>query len=210
MSRRGFQIQFMRIHLLLLPVAALVAVSVGDVAVAQEAPTPKTVQKPAAQVIQKQEKPKVVPRVMEKVSPDITRIVVSLSKQRAVLFVGEEVAIDTPVSTGKRKGMTPAGQFAVMEKDADHRSSLYGDFVNSRGAVVRGGVSTRIDSAPSGTRFRGAPMKYFLRLTGDGVGMHIGILPGYPASHGCIRLPADIAPLIYNAVKVGTVVVIEE
>jgi lipoprotein-anchoring transpeptidase ErfK/SrfK len=52
-------------------------------------------------------------------------------------------------------------------------------------------------------------MKYFCRLTGGGVGMHIGILPGYPASHGCVRLPAEIAPLIYKNVKVGTPVRIE-
>lgn len=47
-------------------------------------------------------------------------------------------------------------------------------------------------------------MKWFMRLTDSGVGMHVGILPGYPASHGCIRLPADIAPLIYQKVGIGT------
>ena len=72
------------------------------------------------------------------------------------------------------------------------------------GRVVRAGVSLKIDSAPSGTHYVGAPMKWFMRLTDDGVGMHIGILPGYPASHGCIRMPADIAPLFYQKVKVGT------
>ena len=52
-------------------------------------------------------------------------------------------------------------------------------------------------------------MRYFMRLTDSGVGMHVGILPGYPASHGCIRLPAEIAPLIYSKVKLGTPVTIE-
>jgi len=66
-----------------------------------------------------------------------------------------------------------------------------------------------VDSAPSGTRYRGARMKWFMRLTDSGVGMHVGILPGYPASHGCIRLPADIAPLIYRKVGIGTPAVIE-
>ena len=69
---------------------------------------------------------------------------------------------------------------------------------------MRAGVSLKIDSAPSGTHYEGAPMKWFMRLTNEGVGMHIGILPGYPASHGCVRLPAEIAPLIYSKVKVGT------
>ena len=101
--------------------------------------------------------------------------------------------------------MTPSGDYKIMEKDSDHRSSVYGDFVSSRTwRVVRAGVSTRIDSAPSGTVYRGAPMRWFMRLTNDGVGMHSGILPGYPASHGCIRLPDEIAKLFYTKVKIGT------
>jgi len=47
-------------------------------------------------------------------------------------------------------------------------------------------------------------MLYFMRLTNEGVGMHVGILPGYPASHGCIRMPSEIAPQIYVRVKLGT------
>jgi len=47
-------------------------------------------------------------------------------------------------------------------------------------------------------------MKWFMRVTDDGVGMHVGILPGYPASHGCIRMPSVTAELFYNHVKVGT------
>jgi lipoprotein-anchoring transpeptidase ErfK/SrfK len=168
----------------------------------------KTKQKPASELISKQAKPKVVPRVLDTATPDNTRIYVSLSKQRAYLLVGDEVAIDTPVSTGKRAGMTPKGSYTVLEKDKDHRSSVYGAFVNSRGLIVRAGVSTKIDSAPSGTHYVGAPMKWFMRLTGDGVGMHVGILPGYPASHGCVRMPEDIAPLFYDHVKVGTPAVI--
>ena len=96
-----------------------------------------------------------------------------------------------------------------MEKDKNHHSSLYGDFRDSRGRVVRAGVSARIDSAPSGTRFVGAEMKWFMRLTGDGVGMHVGILPGYPASHGCIRMPSQAAELFYTHVKVGTPVEVQ-
>jgi lipoprotein-anchoring transpeptidase ErfK/SrfK len=69
-------------------------------------------------------------------------------------------------------------------------------------------VSSRIDSAPSGTHFVGAPMTWFMRLTDEGVGMHVGILPGYPASHGCIRMPPAAAEMFYNHVKVGTPVVV--
>src|SRR5438270_720670 len=56
--------------------------------------------------------------------------------------------------------------------------------------------------------FIGAAMKWFMRLTGDGVGMHVGILPGYPASHGCIRMPGEGAKLFYDHVKVGTPVTV--
>jgi lipoprotein-anchoring transpeptidase ErfK/SrfK len=124
-------------------------------------------------------------------------------------MTGDQIYIDTPVSTGKRAGMTPTGNFRVMEKDPDHRSNIFGDFVDKNGRTVRTGVSTKIDSAPSGTHYVGAPMKWFCRLTSGGVGMHVGILPGYPASHGCCRLPAEIAPLIYQKVKVGTPVEIQ-
>ena len=156
------------------------------------------------QLIAKQAAPVVNKSVLAQTTPDNASVIVSLSKQRAYLYAGNLVAIDTPVSSGKKAGFTPTGSFAIMQKDPNHRSNIYGNFLDSRGRVVRGGVSARIDSAPSGSHFEGAPMFYFMRLTSEGVGMHIGILPGYPASHGCIRLPAEIAPQIYAHVKVGT------
>jgi lipoprotein-anchoring transpeptidase ErfK/SrfK len=145
------------------------------------------------------------------VTPENSTVIISLSKQRAYLKArdSDQIYIDTPISSGKRAGMTPTGSFTVLEKDPDHRSSIYGDFVDGRGRVVRSGISLKVDSAPAGTRYLGAPMKWFCRLTWNGVGMHVGILPGYPASHGCIRLPADIAPLIYQKVKLGTPVTVE-
>ena len=76
--------------------------------------------------------------------------------------------------------MTPTGSFSVLEKDPSHKSNIYGNFVEAGGRVVRAGVSLKIDSAPSGTHYVGAPMKWFMRLTEMGVGMHVGILPGYP------------------------------
>ena len=163
----------------------------------------------ASDLIRRQAPPSVNPSYAEAVTSENSTVVISLSKQRAYLMAGGEVYIDTPVSTGKRAGMTPTGSFQILEKDPDHRSNIYGDFVDRRGRVVRAGISLKVDSAPSGTRYLGAPMKYFMRLTHSGVGMHIGILPGYPASHGCIRLPAAIAPLIYRKVKIGTEVTIE-
>lgn len=157
----------------------------------------------AGEFIRKQDPPMISARLMEKVTPDNSRVLISLSKQRAWLMLGEEAVIDTPVSTGKAAGQTPTGKFSVVEKDPDHRSNLYGDFRDRKGRVVRAGVSLKIDSAPSGTHFVGAPMDWFCRFNGA-IGMHVGILPGYPASHGCVRLPREIAPRIYEKVKIGT------
>jgi lipoprotein-anchoring transpeptidase ErfK/SrfK len=136
--------------------------------------------------------------------PENASIIVSLGRQRAYVMAGREVAIDSPISSGKRAGMTPTGNYTIVQKDKDHRSTVYGNFVDSRGRVVRAGVSLKIDSAPSGTHFEGAPMTYFMRITWEGVGLHVGILPGYPASHGCIRLPFEVAQATFYKVRVGT------
>lgn len=171
---------------------------------ARPAPPLKQPMRKASDLISRQAPVKVNQGVYDSLSPDQSRVVVSLSKQRAYLLHGADIAIDSPISSGKRQGMTPTGHFSVLEKDKDHRSSVYGDFVDGSGRTVRRGVSLKIDSAPSGTRYVGAPMKWFMRLTGDGVGMHIGILPGYPASHGCVRMPPQAAEMFYARVKVGT------
>jgi lipoprotein-anchoring transpeptidase ErfK/SrfK len=171
---------------------------------------PRKVKRPGA-YISKQPQAKIDRDLESQINPENSTVVVSLGQQRAFLKIRgtDSVYIDTPISSGKRTGSTPTGNFTVLEKDADHKSSVYGDFVDRRSnRVVRSGISSKVDSAPAGTIYVGAPMKFFCRLTWNGVGMHVGILPGYPASHGCIRLPADIAPLIYQKVKIGTPVAI--
>src|SRR5260370_26412048 len=169
----------------------------------QPRPTPQPMRKASA-LISKQAPLKVNQSLLKQATPDNTRIVISIPKQRAYLMIGDDILADGPISSGKRGHESPTGHKHVLEKDPNHHSSIYGDFVDGSGRVVRGGVSARIDSAPSGTHFAGAAMKWFLRLTEDGVGMHIGILPGYPASHGCIRESVDGAKLFYDYVKVGT------
>ena len=204
----------MRLPNQLLPILAAFAASpllaqekpAKPVELASLTPIPqKMPMKKADELIAKQSPPVVNNDAAGQIPPDNSYIVISLAKQRAwVMFGPEIVYIDTPVSTGKRAGMTPSGIFTVLQKDKEHHSSVYGDFVDARGRVVRRGVSLKVDSAPAGTSYRGAPMKFFCRLTGDGVGFHVGKLPGYPASHGCVRLPEEIAPLIYAKVKLGT------
>ena len=163
----------------------------------------------AADLLRKQDPININSGLLDSLTPDKAHVIVSIPKQRAYLFNGEGVAIDSPISSGKRGHTTPTGSFRVMEKDKDHHSSLYGDYRDGGGRVVRAGVSAHIDSAPSGTHFAGASMKWFMRLTGEGVGMHVGILPGYPASHGCIRMPSQGAELFYNHVKIGTPVEVQ-
>jgi lipoprotein-anchoring transpeptidase ErfK/SrfK len=165
--------------------------------------------KSAVDLIKKQAPLRVDQALLARVSVDNVYLIVSLTKQRAYLMTGDQIVIDSPISSGKKGHSSPAGSFKVLEKDPNHHSSLYGDFVDGKGRVVRAGVSMHIDSAPSGTRFQGAAMKWFMRLTGDGVGMHVGILPGYPASHGCVRMPSDAAKLFYDHVRVGTPVEVQ-
>src|SRR5215216_1196882 len=171
-------------------------------------PTPQPKMRSASTYISRQALLKVNQSVLNQATPDTVHVRVSLPKQRAYLMVGEEIVADSPISSGKAGHGTPSGHFSVLEKDPDHRSSIYGDFVDGSGRVVRSGISSKIDSAPSGTHYVGAPMKWFMRLTEEGVGMHVGILPGYPASHGCIRMPPDGAKLFYDNVKIGTPVAV--
>jgi lipoprotein-anchoring transpeptidase ErfK/SrfK len=156
------------------------------------------------ELIQRQAPPVINRGVYDRLGPDNAALVVSLSRQRVYVMAGQDVAIDSPVSSGKRAGMTPTGDFTIVQKDKDHRSNVYGNFVDAHGRVVRAGVSSVIDSAPSGTHFEGAPMSFFMRITWEGVGLHVGILPGYAASHGCIRLPHDVAQATFMKVRVGT------
>jgi len=196
------------IHILLAAIS-LFSFALGQTASAQFSFAPRPMTKAADLINRQQEPPKINKALEAAVNPDNSHVVISLSKQRVYLMTGDQVYIDSPISSGKRGHTTPTGELKVLEKDPNHHSSLYGNFVDGSGRIVRSGISIRSDSAPSGTHYAGAPMRWFCRLTGEGVGMHVGILPGYPASHGCVRLPEQIAPLIYQKVRVGTRVVIE-
>ena len=167
-------------------------------------------QRPVQQAIPMQPGPLISQGLYDAANPDDTHVIVSISRQRVFLYSGNQVVIDSPISSGKKGHTTPEGHWHILVKEPSHYSNIYGNFCDRTGRIVRSGVSEKIDSAPSGTHFVGAPMKWFMRLTDGGVGMHIGILPGYAASHGCVRLPAEIAPLIYQKVKVGTAVTVEE
>lgn len=134
-------------------------------------------------------------------------IEVDLRAQEAYLYRGGHRVASSRISSGREGHRTPVGRFRVIRKDQDHRSSLYGDYVNRRGKVVRANVDVRRQARPRGTHFAGAPMPYFIEFS-PSYGLHAGYLPGVPASHGCIRMPYWKARQFYNAVHVGTRVVV--
>jgi lipoprotein-anchoring transpeptidase ErfK/SrfK len=134
-------------------------------------------------------------------------ILIDLADQHAYLLSMGQVLLTAPVSTGREGYDTPAGQYTVIQKDIDHRSSIYGAYVRD-GIIVKENVDIRKDSRPPGSVFVGASMPYFLRIVG-GVGLHAGYLPGYPASHGCIRMPESKAQRFFYAATVGTPVTVK-
>lgn len=137
-------------------------------------------------------------------SPSVS---ISLSEQRAYFYKGQELVGVSVISTGREGFGTPSGQYKILQKDRDHKSSLYGDYVDRAGNVIQKEVDTSKDPKPPGAIFDGAKMPFFMRITG-GVGMHEGFLPGYPASHGCIRMPGFMAEAYFNNVALGTPVTI--
>ncbi len=109
-------------------------------------------------------------------------IIVSLPEQRLYVFRNGVRIGRSTISTGKAGHRTPTGVFTVLEKNVKHTSSIY----------------------------KGASMPYMQRLTWGGVAMHAGQLPGYPASHGCVRLPLDFAEKLYTVTGNGTTVIVTD
>lgn len=132
-----------------------------------------------------------------------SRMVIRLGEQKVYFYKAGRLAGVSPISSGREGMATRAGNFAVIEKDIDHVSSLFGDYVSRDGTVLQREIDVRKDPRPPGALFDAARMPYFMRITGA-TGMHEGYLPGYPASHGCIRLPRRMAEIFYRESSVGT------
>lgn len=107
-------------------------------------------------------------------------LVINRSQQIAYAYRGGVLIGVASVSTGKPGKRTPLGDFTVLQKKVFHRSNLYSN----------------------------APMPYMQRLTWDGIALHAGVNPGYPASHGCIRLPNGFAQLLYGVTRMGASVAV--
>lgn len=134
------------------------------------------------------------------------RIDVSLSAQRLWVYRNGVEIGSSPISSGRGTKPTPPGSYSILEKKPMHRSTLYGAWVNAEGREVRAAKAS--DPVPAGYRYVSAKMPWMQRLTWDGICLHQGPLPGYPASSGCIRLPQAFAERLYTVTKVGTPIVV--
>jgi lipoprotein-anchoring transpeptidase ErfK/SrfK len=107
-------------------------------------------------------------------------IAVSIEQQKVRVYDANGLFAESPVSTGMKGHSTPMGVFSIIQKHKMHRSNIYS----------------------------GAPMPYMQRITWSGVAMHAGVLPGYPASHGCIRVPMAFAMKMWNWTRMGARVIV--
>jgi len=140
--------------------------------------------------------------------PGKPSIRISLGEQRAYFYKGGQLVGISQLSTGQEGRVTPAGQYKITQKDPAHASSRYGDYVDANDNVIVPNIDNQLDPKPPGTHYKGAPMPYYMQIA-PGFGMHAGYLPGYPASHGCIRMPEFMAEDFFNNVEAGTPVKIE-
>jgi lipoprotein-anchoring transpeptidase ErfK/SrfK len=137
------------------------------------------------------------------------KIVVHIGEQKAYFYRGKHLVGETTVSTGKPGFSTPPGHYTVLSKDAGHVSTVFGDYVDDYGNVISSNIDSRKDSRPKGSHFDGARMPYAMFFRG-GYAMHQGYVPPFAASHGCIRLPGQMAVRFFENAPVGTPVTVTE
>jgi len=147
--------------------------------------------------------------LLSRTNPSNSHIKIDLETQRGMLMNNDEVVMDYPICSGIPSRPTPTGTYYILEKVVDKKSNRYGRYYNAAGDIVNGNADAELDPMPDGGRFEGAQMRYWMRLTNDGVGHHIGPVRRRPASHACVRGPANSIPIVYEKVKEGTRVDIE-
>ena len=129
-----------------------------------------------------------------------------LTEQKVYLLYHDRAVMESPVSSGRPGHVTPTGSFHITDKDLNHISSIYGRIVDRSGRTVVLDADADMPRL-AGTRFVNAPMRYFMQFA-PGLGLHAGYLPGYAASHGCVRMPEEKAIAFFQAVSVGTPVTV--
>ena len=138
----------------------------------------------------------------QKLSGQQTAVRIDLTQQTAYLVENGRVALISPIASGKEGWGTPTGKFRVISKDLNHVSADFGLIVDAYGRTIDPNA-TPSTPIPPGCRYMPAPMPDYMQL-GPYFGMHGGYLPGYPASHGCVRMPSDLATKFFARVQVGT------
>ena len=137
--------------------------------------------------------------------PGEVNVTINLSEQIALYKRGDRVIGWSFVSSGKEGHSTSPGNYRIMEKMPVKFSDRYGWIADATGKVTNGDAKPSTP-VPPGDHYSPAPMHQWMRITSYGVGLHAGEIPrpGEAASHGCIRLPRDFAPKLYEVTKVGT------
>jgi lipoprotein-anchoring transpeptidase ErfK/SrfK len=138
--------------------------------------------------------------------PGRVSVEIDLQDQMAYLIEDGYVLLASPISSGRHGHLTTRGRFKITQKERNHYSNLYGKIVDARGNTIVADADSAMP-VPRGGRFVPAPMRYFMRFNGA-EGMHAGYLPGYPASHGCVRLPEENAIAFFETVQIGTPVTV--
>jgi L,D-transpeptidase catalytic domain len=131
-----------------------------------------------------------------------TEVIINLTEQAAYLVEDGRVSFISPIASGKEGRGTPIGTFRIISKDLNHQSGSFGLVTDSYGRIVDANA-TPSSRVPPGCQYQPAPMPYFMEFS-KYVGMHAGYLPGYPASHGCVRMPKDLAAEFFSRVQIGT------
>lgn len=148
------------------------------------------------------------PVLLDETTAENSSLVIDLGKQRGFLMNGERVAIDYPICSGRKSHPSPKGTFTILEMKQEKSSNRYGRIYDAEGKLVNGDADIRTDEVPEGGKFVGSPMPYWMRLNNDGIGHHVGPTKRYPASHGCIRGPANVVPLVFERMQRGKEVVV--
>jgi L,D-transpeptidase catalytic domain len=131
---------------------------------------------------------------------------INLATQKAEFYKGGQLVGWTTVATGKPGYETPTGTYHILDKQLLRTSNTYGMIVGPDGDIRDYDARSGRERIPAGGRFEGSPMPYWMQVTGSGHGMHAGIIPqpGLPASHGCIRMPREMAETFYRNAPPGT------
>ena len=139
-----------------------------------------------------------------------TLCIVELDQQRVYVYRGNELVAASRISSGRSGYRTETGTYTIGHRNRNHRSNLYGSYVGAGGRTLVDDIKVGVDPQPEGSSFLGGLMKYFQRFERNGsptaIGFHQGVVPSYPASHGCLRLPSKMAAWFFESMPKGTLV----